>query len=387
MKELKDLVGVDKYINVMDKWYDKIKEKFLFLLISGSTGIGKSTLGEYYLRNKGYNVMYFDVATIKTKSKIYDLIRESFKTYDICSILSNKKTKIGYIIDNIDNSSISKSDIVELHNLFIKHDTKRPVLFIGKFSKVANYPKKKIEHMKMSIISDHILYKIGKIVDSKIDDIKLRVIISKSQNDIKKLLILLEYFRKCNNINSDNIILKDTDYNLFYDFNNLISNYRNIKRTEVYSDHAMLLNYTFHQNVYNLLKDNCKTNLKDILYDYNKRIFENINLEYCITKNNNWELVEYFNCPKYISYNFNKVKKNKNVSIEVDYPKYCYILNQKNLYKKMIMLFKDFDFYDNLNINNFKVFLEGLFINEEENKDILSKLKVFDINQLKKLFK
>jgi len=157
----------------------------------------------------------------------------------------------------------------------------------------------------------------------------------------------------------------------------------------VYSDHAMLLNYTFHQNVYNLLKDNCKTNLKDILYDYNKRIFENINLEYCITKNNNWELVEYiyFNGPKYISYNFNKVKKNKNVSIEVDYPKYCYILNQKNLYKKMIMLFKDFDFYDNLNINNFKVFLEGLFINEEENKDILSKLKVFDINQLKKLFK
>ena len=106
-----------------------------------------------------------------------------------------------------------------------------------------------------------------------------------------------------------------------------------------------------------------------------------------LTKNNNWELVEYiyFNGAKYISYNLNKIKKNKNVSIEVEYPKYCYILNQKNLYKKMIMLFKEFDFYDNLNINNFKVFLEDLFNNEEENQYILSKLKVCDINQLKKL--
>ena len=387
IKELKDLVGVDKYIKVMDKWYNKIKEKFLFLLISGSTGIGKTTLGEYYLKHRGYNVMYFDISTIKNKNKIYDLIKQSFKTYDIYSILSNKRKKTGYIIDNIDSSSISKSDIVELHNLFIKSDTKRPVLFIGKFSKVANYPKKKIEHMKMNIISDNVLYKIGKKINNKMDDIKLRLLISKSQNDIKKLLILLEYYRKCDNINSENIILKNTDYNLFYDFNNLISQYKNIKKTEVYSDHAMLLNYTFHQNIYKLLNDNCKYKLEDILYDYNKRIFENINLEYCITKNNNWELVEYiyFNGPKYISYNFNKVKKNKNISIEVEYPKYCYILNQKNLHKKMIMLFKEFDFYDNLNINNFKVFLEGLFSNEEGNKDILSKLKEYDINQLKKL--
>tara|TARA_Y100000741_G_C18238377_1_gene552620 strand:+ start:36 stop:1220 length:1185 start_codon:yes stop_codon:yes gene_type:complete len=387
-KKLNDLVGVERYIKVMDKWHDKIEEdKFLFLLISGSTGVGKSTLGELYLKNKGYNVIYFDIATVKNKNKIYGLIRESFKTYDICSMLSNKKKKIGYIIDNIDNSSISKNDIVELHNLFVKNKTKRPVIFVGKFSKVANYPKKKIEHMKMNIISDSILYKIGKKEDNNIDDIKLKLIISKCQNDIKKLLVLLDYFRKYNNIDSNNITLKDTDYNLFYDFNNLISQYKNIKKTEVYCDHAMLLNYTFHQNVYNLLKDNCKYNVKDVLYDYNYRIFENITLEYCITKNNNWELVEYiyFNGPKYISYDLNKIKKNKNVNTEVEYPKYCYILNQKNLFKKMIMLFKDFDFYDNLNINNFKVFLEGLFTNEEENKDILLKLKSCDINQLKKL--
>lgn len=387
LTDLNDLVGVDKYVKIMDKWYDKLKEKFLFLLISGSTGVGKTTLGEFYLKSKDYDLIYFDIASIKNKNKIYDLIKQSFKTYDIYSILSNKKKKMGYIIDNIDSNSISKNDIVELHNLFVKNETKRPVIFIGKFSKVANYPKKKIEHMKMNIISDSSLYKIGKKIDSKIDDIKLRLMVSKCQNDIKKLIIMIQYFRKYDNIDSESIILKDSDYNLFHDFNNLISQYKNIKKTEVYCDHAMLLNYTFHQNIFNLLKDNCKNRLEDVLYDFNKRIYENIDLEYCITKNNNWELVEYiyFNGAKYISYNLNKIKKNKNVSIEVEYPKYCYILNQKNLYKKMIMLFKEFDFYDNLNINNFKVFLEDLFNNEEENQNILSKLKVSDINQLKKL--
>ncbi len=386
--ELNNLVGVEKYVKIMDKWYEKIKEKFLFLLISGSTGVGKTCLGELYLKDKGYNLIYFDLSTIKNKNKIYDLIKESFKTYDIYSMLSNKKKKIGYIIDNIDNNSISKNDISELHNLFIKNNTKRPVIFIGKFSKAANYPKKKIEHMKMNIISENILFKIGKKVNNKIDDIKLRLIISKCQNDIKKLFVLLDYYKKIDNIDSENISLKDTDYNLFYDFNNLINQYKNIKKTEVYSDHAMLLNYTFHQNIYNILKDNCKDNFKEIVYDFNKKIYENINLEYCITKNNTWELIEYiyFNGPKYISYNLNKVKKNKNTTLEVEYPKYCYILNQKNLFKKMIMLFKDFDFYDNLNINNFKLFLEDLFNDEDGNKNILSKLKQTEINQLKKLF-
>ena len=46
-------------------------------------------------------------------------------------------------------------------------------------------------------------------MDGKIDDVKkLRLIISKCQNDIKKLLILLEYYKKCDNIDNENIILK-----------------------------------------------------------------------------------------------------------------------------------------------------------------------------------
>ena len=33
--------------------------KFLFLLISGNTGIGKTKLGELYLMSKDYELIYF----------------------------------------------------------------------------------------------------------------------------------------------------------------------------------------------------------------------------------------------------------------------------------------------------------------------------------------
>ena len=57
-----------------------------------------------------------------------------------------------------------------------------------------------------------------------------------------------------------------------------------------------------------------------------------------MTKTQNWDFLNYlyFIGPKYISYTFNKIKKNKNISEQIDYPKYCYLSNQKNLYKKYI---------------------------------------------------
>ena len=69
---------------------------------------------------------------------------------------------MAYVIDNIDTSILSKNDIIELHTLFIKNKTVRPVIIIGKFNKNPNYPKKKIESMKMYPPTETVLFKIGK---------------------------------------------------------------------------------------------------------------------------------------------------------------------------------------------------------------------------------
>ena len=78
---------------------------------------------------------------------------------------------------------------------------------------------KKIEHIKMGIPSSILLEKIGnKIVKTyklNIDEIKLNILKSKCQNDIKKLLIMIDYYKDSKELDINNIVLKDTDYNLF----------------------------------------------------------------------------------------------------------------------------------------------------------------------------
>jgi hypothetical protein len=198
---------------------------------------------------------------------------------------------------------------------------------------------------------------------------------------------MIDYYKDSKELDINNIVLKDTDYNLFSELSNLINNYKKIRDHECYNDQLILLNYTFHQNIYKIIVDNCKNNLEDNMYDLHKHIFECINIEYYITRYQNWDLIEYiyYVGAKYISYRLSKIKKNKNTSVSLDYPKYCYILNQKNSYKKAQLIFKEFDFYDKLNNENFKIFLDDLFKNTDKNQEILNKLSKSDIDLLKKI--
>ena len=389
--KLNDLTGMDKYISHMNNWYSKLHKIFI-LSLEGNTGIGKSLLANLFLTDKNYNILYFDISSIKSKNLIYDKIKESFKTYDICSMLQNKKKKLAYIIDNMDSSSLSKSDINELHSLFIKNKTIRPVILIGKYNKTTNYPKKKIDTLKIYNPTENTLFKIGKkIIKSlkyDINDINLKLIIPKCQQDIKKLIILIDQFKNTKDINIDNIIIKDCSYNLFTDFANLMAHYKNIKSSVINTDQVILLTYTFHQNIYNFSIQNCKNEyIEDYLYKWTRSILESIHYEHYMTKTQNWDFLNYlyFTGPKYISYTYNKIKKNKNISEQIDYPKYCYLSNQKNLYKKLIQIFKNFDFYDCINEDNFTLFVQSLFNNKETNTDIFSQLSKDEIDSLSKI--
>ena len=383
---------IEKYIKQLDKWYNNLSTKFMLCVLTGPTGCGKSILAELYLKNKNYEIITFDIIGYKNKTKIFDKIEESFKTHDIYNLLLNKKKKIGYIID-IDNNILSKNDILDLYLLFYKNKSDRPLIITGKFEKNQNYPKKKIEHIKMTLPNNILFDKIYNILKKKykinIDDIKFNILKSKCQNDIKKLLILIDYYKDNKDIDINNIVVKDTDYNLFKELSNLINNYKKIRENECYNDQIILLNYTIHQNIYDILINNCKNDLNDNMYDLFEKLFICVDFEGFTTRNFSWDIIEYiyYIGAKYISYRLSKIKKNKNVDIEIQYPKYCYILNQKNILKKNILLFKDFDFYDNLNYINFKSFIDDLFKNKEKNQDILSKLKKQDIETLKKLLK
>tara|TARA_Y100000389_G_scaffold202021_1_gene246245 strand:- start:1189 stop:2382 length:1194 start_codon:yes stop_codon:yes gene_type:complete len=388
--ELNKLVGVEKYICHMDKWYSTLNKLFI-LSIEGNTGIGKSTLAELFLKNKNYNIIYFDISILKSKNNIYDKINKSFRSYDICSILNNKKQKSAYIIDNVESNVFSKSDINELYNLFIKNNTIRPVILIGNYNKTTNFPKKKINTMKMYNPTETTLINIGKVYINKynysVNNINLRILVNSCQLDIKKLLVLIEQYKTHKIIKKNNIVIKNCNYNLFTDFSNLMNKYKSIDNTNICNDQIILLTYTFHQNIYNYCIDNCKKHLENSLFTYNHFIYKSLEYEEHITKNQNWDIVNYlyFVGPKNISYLYNKNKINKNITKQIDYPKYCYLTNQNNIYKKLIQLFKKYDFYECLTEDNFKLFVQSLFNNKDTNLDIFSDLKKDEIESLSKI--
>ena len=388
--ELNKLVGVEKYICHMDKWYSTLNKLFI-LSIEGNTGIGKSTLAELFLKNKNYNIIYFDISILKSKNNIYDKINKSFRSYDICSILNNKKQKSAYIIDNVESNVFSKSDINELYNLFIKNNTIRPVILIGNYNKTTNFPKKKINTMKMYNPTETTLINIGKVYINKynysVNNINLRILVNSCQLDIKKLLVLIEQYKTYKIIKKNNIVIKNCNYNLFTDFSNLMNKYKSIDNTNICNDQIILLTYTFHQNIYNYCIDNCKKHLENSLFTYNHFIYKSLEYEEHITKNQNWDIVNYlyFVGPKNISYLYNKNKINKNITKQIDYPKYCYLTNQNNIYKKLIQLFKKYDFYECLTEDNFKLFVQSLFNNKDTNLDIFSDLKKDEIESLSKI--
>ena len=388
--ELNKLIGVEKYICHMDKWYSTLNKLFI-LSIEGNTGIGKSTLAELFLKNKNYNIIYFDISILKSKNNIYDKINKSFRSYDICSILNNKKQKTAYIIDNVESNAFSKSDINELYNLFIKNNTIRPVILIGNYNKTTNFPKKKINTMKMYNPTETTLINIGKLYINKynysINNINLRILVNSCQSDIKKLLVLIEQYKTYKTIKKNNIVIKNCNYNLFTDFSNLMNNYKPIDNTNVCNDQIILLTYTFHQNIYNFCIDNCKKHIENSLFTYNHFIYKSLEYEEHITKNQNWDFVNYlyFIGPKKISYLYNKNKINKNITKQIDYPKYCYLTNQKNIYKKLIQLFKKYEFYECLTEDNFKLFVQNLFNNKDKNLDIFTDLKKDEIESLSKI--
>ena len=97
INKLDELIGMEKYILQIDKWYSTL-EKIFILSLEGNTGIGKSLLATLFLENKNYNILYFDISSIKSKNLIYDKIKES-----LCDQIVSSVKFSDCILNSIDN--------------------------------------------------------------------------------------------------------------------------------------------------------------------------------------------------------------------------------------------------------------------------------------------
>ena len=372
--DLKDLYLFDNYIKKIDEWFLKIKNNKVVLNIQGPVGSGKTILAQLYLKKKDYNINYFCINNIKSKSLFIEKIKETSKTYDILNLLKFKKQKNAYIIDEVDNNNLSKNELNDIIKCLIIN--KNPLILIGTYNKNVHYPKKHLIELKINrpnnILLEKILNNILNREKIKLDILNKNKLIKKSQNDIRKLIIISEYlFSKYLNLNInidnidvdniDNLIYnKDIDYDLYKIYNQLMNNYITLKDTNIYSEN--LLNNLVYNNIYNQIYFNTKTNNQidkiDTLYDISK----NINSIQCFETYYNeyqFEFIEYssvYYC-NYISHKFNNLKKaSYNKFTDIEYPRNIYINNQNNLYKKLKFNFENIEKYSyltNKNINDF----------------------------------
>lgn len=371
--DLKDLYLFDNYIKKIEEWFSKIeKSNKIVLNIQGPIGSGKTILAELFLKKKDYNINYYCINNIKSKNIFIEKIKDISKTYDILNLLYSKKQKNAFIIDEVDNNNLSKNELNDIIKTLIIN--KNPLILIGTYNKNVHYPKKYLIELKINKPSDILIEKILNNMLNK-ENIKLDIlvkknIIKKSQNDIRKLIIILEYiftnYSKSSKYNIDieyinNLIsTKDIDYDLYKIYNQLMNNYITIKNTNIYCEN--LLNNLVYNNIFNQIYFNTK-NLDDkkkinIMYDISK----NINSISQFDKSSNdyhFEFLEYssiYYC-NYISYKFNNLEKNLYKKFtDIEYPRNIYINNQNNLYKKIKFNFeniKKYSYLTNKNINNY----------------------------------
>ena len=353
--KLNELSNCEQYLKKMNDWINNIKKtNKIILSIQGPVGCGKSILAELFLNSKNYNIIYNSISSIKNKNDFIEKIKDSSTKYDILNLLNSNKTINAYIVDDVDNSNLSKNDLNTIIKFLLKN--KNPLIIIGTYNKSVNYPKKHLITLNINtpnnILLNSVLNNILNKESIECNNILKNKIIKHSQNDIRKLIIISEYlFTKSSNIEKDIdniesiIFKKDYDYNLYNTYNILFNNYNSIKKFNY--NNEPLIQHLMYNNIFNEILFNTNSNSKEIL-NYMINIYDNLNLSLLFesysynTFSYNYDFLNYASILSLntMMINYHKLKKKTYRKFnELEYPRNIYITNQNNLFKKNKYLF------------------------------------------------
>jgi DNA polymerase III delta prime subunit len=215
-KKISELLIVKKDLDAVQKWIknfnNKVKGTPNCLFLHGPPGIGKTSLANIILTENGYDVCEFNASEVRNQKQIKEQINEINGNVNVLDFMNFKKKKMGIIMDEIDGmSSNDRGGLGELIDIIfektpLKKDNNIPSG--SPFVCISNTIDKKIKTLmnksvciKLSLPSKlmmiNLCRKILKIeLQNKYTDIDEKVlinIINYSQNDIRRLVNLLEF--------------------------------------------------------------------------------------------------------------------------------------------------------------------------------------------------
>lgn len=221
-KRITDIVGNKQAINEITIWLKQYKAKIpgtpRALLIIGSPGLGKSSSADIISRELGYDVIEFNASDIRSQKTIQDEVSDAVSSLNINQTMGNGKP-ILIIMDEVDGmSSGDKGGIAELIHIInplkgrrnikktdkLKHEERwiAPIICIcnDRFSKKITELLKVCQSVSFNLPYRSDLYplinKICALEKLTIDKDAIEKIIDYSQNDIRRLIYILQELHK-----------------------------------------------------------------------------------------------------------------------------------------------------------------------------------------------
>jgi DNA polymerase III delta prime subunit len=170
------------------------------LFLHGPPGIGKTTIANLLFKKYNFDALEFNASDTRTAKIIQDKLNKVGGSHNVIDFMCNKKTRIAIILDEIDGlSSGDKGGMSEINNI-ISESRKQNTPFIcisNNICKKTDSLKRKSLYIKLGKPSDitikNIITKISNSENIKLKPDTLKKIITKSQGDIRRCVLLLEY--------------------------------------------------------------------------------------------------------------------------------------------------------------------------------------------------
>jgi len=309
-KIIDDLIGYKDQIKKIKDILTKTPYKTIFVL--GQNGCGKSILIKMILQTLNFNIKFYDTVTNNNEKLINEMVNLNHN--NILDIINNRQTtkKYALIIDNYEHINLTnEKNLIESIISYNLEKEKFPLILISNINYVKsineNFLSKAIQ-IKVTIPTKFELIRfIDRIVTSenkKINDKEIyNIIINFSQNDIRRLLFILQDVvnntteLEISKINTLELLNKSEkkyiELGLFDSYKESLCQSKSLNTIlSLYNTDKVLLPLTFHENYIKDIfsKDLDNKNINKLLANISSLISKGDIIETDIYTDQNWQL-------------------------------------------------------------------------------------------------
>ena len=401
---LDNVYGNKVLINTLDNYVKSLKDNSKLnknILISGPSGIGKTSIAHLVLKKNNYRVIEFNASNIEGNKTVKNVIKNSFFHNNVLEMFNQDKKTTAVIIDEYDalisiGAKTGTSEILSL--LKTSHKTKKdkekikvPIIFTCK-----NLNEKKILELKKYCkefkLKDLTTFEIEQVLNNIIkkeeinfDDDAFKIFCKSQGKDIRNNINNLQYlFKKdIKHITIDNIKKlestineKDKDIQLNTGINKIFlsNNIKNSELEDIYHMDTFLIPMIIHENYIHIIINKHRKNYVKHISKISDLLCINDIMNNKTFRNNYWEIINYL--PYLSTIPVNKIIKKNNIECKINYSSLFFSkLSQRSIKKNKIVKFI-------MSFESSRIKYENIFILLDMIKYFINTNKMEDLNNI-----